>query len=102
VDHPERFPGDGYVQLKLGDYVENLTMDLLLRNAFNDNFKTLFASFKNLIGQWVAAHGSARPKLLDIRGRARSGSELDGDPPVRSDFLTVTANGSNPHQSLSR
>ena len=68
MDRPERFPGDGYVQLKLGDYVENPTMDWLLRNAFNDNFKTLFASFKNLIGQWVAAPDRHAPSCSTSGG----------------------------------
>jgi hypothetical protein len=74
---PAHFPGDGYVRLSLGNYVADLTMDWLLRNAFNDNFKTLMGSFQELVRGWVARNGSARPRLLDIGGRARSGIQYN-------------------------
>jgi SAM-dependent methyltransferase len=70
---PGRFPSNGSVKLTLGPFVSQLTVEWLLLQAIHDNFRSLFNPFKQHITDWVTAHGPARPKLLDIGGRARSG-----------------------------
>ncbi len=84
---PARFPGNGYIQLRLGDFVSHLTVEWLLLNATHDNFKSLFNPFKQHITDWVAAHAPARPKLLDIGGRARSGNNYNEHVP-ECDYTT--------------
>jgi len=73
---PDRFPGNGYVELTLGNTTANFTLDRLLEAAKFENFSSLFDPFKAEIAGWIAAHGPARPNLLDIGGRARSGVQL--------------------------
>jgi hypothetical protein len=62
--------------MALGDEVATLSIDALLVGAKIENFSSLFDPFKAEIATWIEAHGPARPALLDIGGRARSGVQL--------------------------
>ncbi|MCW3475791.1 class I SAM-dependent methyltransferase [Limobrevibacterium gyesilva] len=69
---PARFPGDGVLELTLGSRMVQTPVTELLRLAAAEHMHSLFPAFKQHIAGWIAVHGSARPTLLDIGGRARS------------------------------
>ena len=73
---PAKFPGIGVVEMKIGNRTAGLALDWLLLSATEENLRSMFYPFKDQITAWVAANGPARPKLLDIGGRARSGNQL--------------------------
>jgi hypothetical protein len=70
---PARFPADGYVDITLGDHVARRPLGRLLLRATYDNLQSLVNPFRDEISRWIARHRPARPRLLDIGGRARSG-----------------------------
>jgi hypothetical protein len=70
---PARFPGDGFVEIGLGDKIARRPLGRLLLRATFDNLQSLVHPFRDEIVRWITAHRPARPSLLDIGGRARSG-----------------------------
>ncbi len=70
---PARFPGDGFVDITLGNKIARRPLTRLLLRATFDNLQSLVHPFRHAISRWIAAHRPARPRLLDIGGRARSG-----------------------------
>jgi hypothetical protein len=70
---PAKFPAGGFVDITLGRQVARRPLHRLLLRATYDNLQSLVDPFRHQITRWIAAHRPARPTLLDIGGRARSG-----------------------------
>ena len=74
---PARFPGDANVNFSLAGRTIPIAMHYLLNAAFAEHFETLMGPFKSHITEWIRRHAPARPRLLDIGGRARSGNAYE-------------------------
>jgi SAM-dependent methyltransferase len=73
---PAGFPGNGVPEITLGNQVSISPLVRLAGFAVFHEFRSLFEPLKAEIAAWIAAHGPARPSMLDIGGRARSGHQL--------------------------
>ena len=73
---PAGFPGNGVLEITLGNQVSISPLARLAGIATFQDFRSLFEPLKQEIAAWIAAHGPARPTMLDIGGRARSGNRL--------------------------
>jgi SAM-dependent methyltransferase len=73
---PATFPGNGILEITLGEKVSRSPLARLAAIATFEGLRSLFDPFKSEIAAWTAAHGPARPTMLDIGGRARSGNQL--------------------------
>ena len=78
---PAAFPGELAVALVQGKVAWRIAVATLMAEAAAGQAKSLNGAFVAAMDAWQAAHGAARPKLLDLGGRARSGVQRSRDYP---------------------
>ncbi len=78
---PATFPGELAVGFVQGKVAWSVAVATLMAEAAAGQTKSLNGEFAAAMDAWQAAHGAARPKLLDIGGRARSGVQRSQDYP---------------------
>ena len=78
---PAKFPGDLTVKLVQGQTEWRIAATTLLAEAEAGQTMPLLAEFNAAVNAPPSGPGTARPKLLDIGGRARSGVQRSKDYP---------------------
>ena len=78
---PTVFPGDLALLLTQGAVSWGITITDLMAEAAAGQAHPLLPDFRAAIDTWRVIHPGARPRLLDIGGRARSGKQRSLDYP---------------------